>query len=335
MYQRAQEVDQEAGRGICTPALSSVCLMDSVDSTNSYLARTLNALPGEDARERVFRLGQQPGWQSLQAQGGQSERPAFPLLLALAIADQQTRCRGRLDRVWYNQAGQSFLASWAAALPTDSLTGPTAGWLPMAVGMAVIGGLEETLTGCGAHNLTGVSSSQALLLKWPNDLFCSGRKLAGVLCEALPVGRQWSVLVAGVGLNLFVPAPSLPTLESTSLQHSYGPLPEYESLRNQLAVSVSEHMSRELGALAQGGANERLQACQSLRERVTERSWTLGKRVEVRPVAGPSVVGTALQIAADASLLVETDSGEQLRVSTADVGVLPSLPTADHSAGHT
>ncbi|BDR55284.1 biotin--[acetyl-CoA-carboxylase] ligase [Bombiscardovia apis] len=300
--------------------------MESVDSTNTYLARTLAALPGDDARERLRQLGLEPGWQSLQEpnQVGVGAPPVLPL--ALAIADQQTRCRGRLDRVWYNQSGQSFLASWAVAVPTDLLTGPTAGWLPMAVGMAVAGGLEQTLTACGARNLTGKRFDQALRLKWPNDLFCSGRKLAGVLCEALPVGPQWSVLVAGVGLNLFVPADSLPTAESTSLQYHYWPLSGYESLRNQLAVSVSEHISRELTALAQSG-DEAQQAFCDLHERVVERSWTLGKPVEVRPVAGPNLKGTAVQIAADATLLVEDGSGERVSVSTADVGVLPSLPT--------
>jgi len=38
-------------------------------------------------------------------------------------------------------------------------------------------------------------------IKWPNDLMCSGRKLCGILTEAVTVGSRVNVIV-GIGVNL-------------------------------------------------------------------------------------------------------------------------------------
>jgi len=41
------------------------------------------------------------------------------------------------------------------------------------------------------------------LLKWPNDLYVNGKKLGGILTEALPlVRRERATVVVGVGLNV-------------------------------------------------------------------------------------------------------------------------------------
>ena len=59
-------------------------------------------------------------------------------------------------------------------------------------------------------------------LKWPNDVFCHGLKLGGLLSELvlLPDGEADDdvVVVFGVGLNLALGASRLPTPQSTSLQ---------------------------------------------------------------------------------------------------------------------
>ncbi|WP_161522276.1 biotin--[acetyl-CoA-carboxylase] ligase [Bifidobacterium xylocopae] len=239
--------------------------------------------------------------------------------ISLALADRQNQGRGRLDRVWYNQPGESFMASWAAALPTRILSGARGGWLPMAVGLALAHGLDEVLHDCGAEPLDGSDGPVGLSLKWPNDLFRRGRKLAGVLCEFVPVDERESVLVAGVGLNLFVPADRLPTELAGSLQLEYGPLPAYGGLRDRLALAVSAELARSLTRLVEGGD----EAYADLRREVMAHSWTLGRQVEINPVSGDPVRGRAVGLNTDASLEVELDGGGRFAVTTGDVGVLP------------
>lgn len=59
--------------------------------------------------------------------------------------------------------------------------------------------------------MDAAAPGQALILKWPNDLLLSGRKLAGILLE-----RSGNRIVIGFGVNL-ASAPTLPRRECASL----------------------------------------------------------------------------------------------------------------------
>jgi len=76
---------------------------------------------------------------------------------------------------------------------------PLAPTLSLAAGLALI----ETIDAAVAN--------QPLLLKWPNDLMLSGRKLAGILLE-----RSGDRIVVGFGINL-AETPQLPGREAASL----------------------------------------------------------------------------------------------------------------------
>lgn len=259
-----------------------------------------------------------------------------PVPFSVAVSDVQTQCRGRLGRAWYNRPGQSLLASWAFAVPTGlAEDGARGGWLTMAAGLAVIAALREVLAEEGSSPVNsdphGQDTDDGLRLKWPNDVFCRGRKLAGILNEYVPVDEDWSALVVGVGLNLFVPVGDLPTDLSTSLQLLFAPLAPYGQLRDRLVEAVGAHLSQELSPLiaqaAPGGAGATggEDAFEDLRRRVLEVSWTLGRDVRVRPISGPEFTGRALAINPDASLQVLLPDGSQLAVTTGDVGVLPAV----------
>lgn len=43
-------------------------------------------------------------------------------------------------------------------------------------------------------------------LKWPNDIYVAGRKLAGILIETTPAADNRTAVVVGVGLNIQLPA---------------------------------------------------------------------------------------------------------------------------------
>jgi len=101
-------------------------------------------------------------------------------------AGSQTAGRGRLPgRTWQGEAGASLLVTlWFPAEEFDSAP------LPLLAGIALV-------RACTAWaEATGACFREPPRLKWPNDMLCGDRKLAGVLCEA-----SGSTIYAGIGLN--------------------------------------------------------------------------------------------------------------------------------------
>ena len=118
---------------------------------------------------------------------------------AVAVADEQTEGRGRLGRRWDAPAGTSILCSVQLRPRVPASRYP-----------------ELTLVGAEAcaEAITAVTGL-APMLKSPNDVLIGGRKVAGVLGEALD-GR----VVLGIGINANVPERELPVdvrIPATSL----------------------------------------------------------------------------------------------------------------------
>ena len=101
-------------------------------------------------------------------------------------ADFQTAGRGRLDHVWESPRGQDLLMS--VVLSVKGLAPEHVSTLPLVAGLAV----------CKAvASLVPHPSSFIPLLKWPNDVFVNGQKVAGILCE-----RNDDRVIVGIGVNV-------------------------------------------------------------------------------------------------------------------------------------
>lgn len=101
-------------------------------------------------------------------------------------ARSQSAGRGRLPgRAWVADAGHSLLATYW--FPRDEFGGAP---LPLLAGIATARSLGAWSAGSGA------AFRNPLALKWPNDLVCGGRKLAGILCEG-----SADTVYAGIGVN--------------------------------------------------------------------------------------------------------------------------------------
>ncbi|MFO0586982.1 MAG: biotin--[acetyl-CoA-carboxylase] ligase [Polyangiaceae bacterium] len=138
------------------------------------------------------------------------------------LADAQTAGRGRGSHTWHSPAGSNIYASIVlrpnvAAMEVAPIT--------LAVGLAVartvqraldasasegahIGGgaaVRAATPGGGAHIGGGAAvraGAGRVMLKWPNDVYVDGRKIAGVLVEGQLRGDRVASLVAGIGLNV-------------------------------------------------------------------------------------------------------------------------------------
>ena len=261
----------------------------------------------------------------------------LPLPVDVVVADEQTAGRGRLDRTWQSRSGETLVASLVAAVPARMLVELGGGWLTSACGLACLDGLRAVLRQSGldstveSPDIESSGLSLVLGLKWPNDLFCGGKKLGGILCELVPGalapnGEDFACVVLGIGINLLTPAERLPLATATSLAVELGPaagaLPAFAYLREDLLTSIARGLGQLLGELVAHPAK----TTEALLLRLREESCTLGKRVEVNCGGDRRVTGVALDILPDTALLVKTDAGEELPITAGDVGVLPMRP---------
>jgi BirA family transcriptional regulator, biotin operon repressor / biotin---[acetyl-CoA-carboxylase] ligase len=116
----------------------------------------------------------------------------------VVTADEQTAGRGRQGRSWTAPPGKALLYS-AIVRPLDKRHL----LLPLSAPLAVCEAAEELKPGVECQ------------IKWPNDVWIEGRKLAGVLIEAKPQDG-WAVI--GVGLNLSIaPNEFPPDLRETAV----------------------------------------------------------------------------------------------------------------------
>lgn len=120
----------------------------------------------------------------------------------VVTADEQTAGRGRQGRSWTAPPGGALLYS-AILRPLDERHL----LLPLAVPLAVCEAAEELATSLHTGDGGEGEGAVACRIKWPNDIWLEGRKLAGVLIEARPQDG-WAVI--GVGLNLAIESHEFP-----------------------------------------------------------------------------------------------------------------------------
>lgn len=172
----------------------------------------------------------------------------------VVTAGEQTAGRGRQGRGWTAPPGGALLYS-AILKPLDERHL----LLPLAVPLAVCEAAEALEPGieCG--------------IKWPNDVWLDGKKLAGVLIEAKPQ-EGWAVI--GVGLNLAIEPHEFPpelrdTATSITTSNASGaPYVPHRHIRR----TGREVLDERLGRWVEAGEEEILAAWR-------ERDALLGREV--------------------------------------------------------
>jgi BirA family biotin operon repressor/biotin-[acetyl-CoA-carboxylase] ligase len=227
------------------------------------------------------------------ARAGQLE----PVLL---VAEWQTAGRGRLGREWssgdvpVNPAG---LGQSAAPLPSlmFSLGLPLSpvDWsgLSLAVGLSVVQSLHPDLQ-----------------LKWPNDVWYQGRKLAGILIETASVGAA-RYAVIGIGINLTA-------RDATGLRTPPAALDEVLP-----GVDAPAALARVLLPLVRAIQRFETDGFGPLRQAFHARDLLYGCEV----TCSDGVTGMARGVDAGGALLVHTEQGLK-KISSAEVSVRPVAP---------
>jgi BirA family biotin operon repressor/biotin-[acetyl-CoA-carboxylase] ligase len=189
----------------------------------------------------------------------------------LVTAREQTAGRGRHGRTWVGPPGRALLMSLVLR-ELDPL-------LPLRAGLAVA-------------DLAG----DAARVKWPNDVWVDGRKVAGILAEAR-VQAGWAVL--GIGVNVAVDLAQLPE----ELHETAGTL-------GRRTDELEDTLAELLRALERRLAEPAGESLEALRVR----DALLGREIEWDDGEG---VGAGIDDAG--SLLVRLRDGREIALSSGEV----------------
>jgi BirA family biotin operon repressor/biotin-[acetyl-CoA-carboxylase] ligase len=206
-------------------------------------------------------------------------------------ADSQTQGRGRMQREWHSPAGLNLYFSILLRPQWDLQACPP---LSIAAGVAIAEAVEQF--------------AAAPQLKWPNDVLCAGRKLAGVLVEATAQQRQIRQLVLGIGVNVNqreFPAELEQRATSLSLVRGGTPVD-----RAAVLARLLQRLEFWIDQLA-------LKHGENVIERWSQFAPWLGTYVRVTH-ANTTIAGTAIALEPNGALRLKNERGEEQLVHCGD-----------------
>ena len=202
----------------------------------------------------------------------------------VCLAEAQTAGRGRHGRKWVSPYAASLYLSmhWNFAGGYAALGG-----MSLAVGVAIATALNQ-------------SGIQGLQLKWPNDIYAQGKKLAGILIEVEgQIGSECQAII-GIGLNVALPTTvkeiDQPWIDLAQLNES-------AIDRNLLASHLISELRKSLRVFEEHGLAPFISKWQAL---------DLYANQAVKLISGKTIVsGICKGIDASGAILLETKQGTQ------------------------
>ena len=206
----------------------------------------------------------------------------------VVTAISQNKGRGRRGRSWEASRGDLIFSLLLKDVSSSALLSI----LPLISGVALSSALE-------IHEVRP-------LIKWPNDLYLEGKKIAGILCEGIAEGEQQSAIV-GIGITLA--SRSFP-LEIASKAESLGNL-GYQISKEELLQEFLERFDSLLQSALSGQAD--------WFPLLESRDYLKNRQVHLN-YYGENLCGIARGIASNGALLVETDG--QIKQVTSGEAIL-------------
>ncbi len=201
-------------------------LVEALDLLSSE--RILQALQGQEgypAPELIVESVVESTNSLLMSQEGYGGTPVA------CLAEQQLQGRGRRGREWISPFARNLYLS--IGLETDA--GPAA-----VQGVTLLAGLGvvEALEAMGVNGLG---------IKWPNDIWLNGRKIAGILTELQGSAQDELRLVIGVGLNVYMSDTDIEIDQPWTSLAQESQIPR--GGRNRLAAGLIAGILRSVGDL--------------------------------------------------------------------------------------
>jgi len=213
------------------------------------------------------------------------------------LAESQSKGKGRMGRQWNSPPGVNLYASILLRPPILPSMAPQ---IPLLVGVA------------GANALARAAGLDARV-KWPNDIFIHGKKVAGILSEMEAERVNIQFIILGVGMNINWGKEDIPPEireMATSLRAEAGK----EFSRAKVAGEFFEELEGEYILFLKEGFSPRL------REEWNRLSWVNQKWVTIT-LRSKKFEGQALGLDTDGALLLMDREGEIQRFIAGDVSL--------------
>lgn len=214
----------------------------------------------------------------------------------VVFAESQTKGRGRLGRKWVSPARKGL---WFSALLRPKLRPQAVTQLTIAAATALVRAI---------HSETGLD----LEIKWPNDIYLHGKKVAGILTEMNGELDTVKYVILGIGVDVNLGANEFPAdlrKVATSLRIELG-----ETLdRAELAAEILRELDRDYGRIGSG-------QFEALADEFETACKTIGRDVAIT-VGERCLRGRAESLDADGALLLRTQHGHLERIIGGDVTV--------------
>jgi len=209
-------------------------------------------------------------------------------------AEWQRTGRGRRGRSWISSLGGSLTFSllWRFERGAGHLGG-----LSLAVGEAIARALAQC----------GVARAQ---VKWPNDVVCDFRKLAGILVETSGEMQGPSVAVVGVGVNYRLDERTLDRIDQAAtdvVQCASVP-----PTRSDLLAAMLASLAGALDAFDREGFAASREAWRALHA-------YQGRAVRVLPAREAAFEAQVVDVAPDGALVVATPDGRTVSLASAEI----------------
>lgn len=217
------------------------------------------------------------------------------------LTRKQTNGRGRLGRSWYSNetGGLCLTLGFRPLCPPAKIQ-----LLSLWCGIRLCRCLRNTL------NLP-------VMIKWPNDLWIEGKKIAGILAEATYEADRVNGLVFGIGLNVNTSEKDFP--------------PELAEVATSLRIA-SQGKSLPINKIAAGLISEILAAYEDcmngIDEDVLSDLWSeyacfLNEPIRIITSTGETHQGTFTGIDRAGSLILRSHSGTLQTFRSGDVSLRP------------
>lgn len=225
----------------------------------------------------------------------------------LVIAEEQTRGRGRMGRIWHSPKGMGL-------------------WFSLILRPPIRSDEVNLLTFLSALSVAQVVERRSKInvgVKWPNDLLIKGRKFCGILSELSFEDKRINFAIVGIGINLNQQERDFPPelrSKATSLRIELGDKVDRVRLLQEILKRLEENYFlaiEDIPFLRQGWAMNSPGFGKIIRE-WESRCVIFGKKVTV--IWGENqVTGIAQGIDKLGRLILKVKEGSEVKILAGDV----------------
>ena len=203
---------------------------------------------------------------------------------SVVISEKQTKAKGRSGKSWESPLG----GVWLSIILNPHVDHSKLPLITLATGVAVAKTLEKI----------GVENPE---IKWPNDIMINGKKVCGILTEAITKFNTIENVIIGVGIDANLDVDQFPEeLQegTTTLKEELG-REGSESLLIKLFLEEFEKITELFDH----------EGYEDILKEWRKRSYTIGKIVEVREPFNTYYDGYVIGIGKEGALVVEKIDG--------------------------